>query len=335
MKKTKSLIATMVVLVLVIGTVPAAVFESKAASSEDVSISIENHGEYKPAISDEDLVTMGVVTAEDVAQPGYSNDEGGYTVTDNSAFVMDWDSSVLSKDKVYAISTTSYWLNSSYRGGAMLYMQDAFGEEYLDRIPMGADYGLGGEYDGEGPDVVSIQFWYYDDDGEETDVLYWFPVKKSTYNISFKTSEDITEGPEGTMYRMYNPNSGEHFYTAAIAEARYLKSIGWNYEDYAWIAPTESNIPVYRLYNSNSIVGYHHYTYDAGERDSLIAIGWQDEGTAWYSDENMTTPLYRVYNPNAIGIYEPGGHHYTTNTTERDYLVSIGWSDEGIGWYGL
>ena len=42
--------------------------------------------------------------------------------------------------------------------------------------------------------------------------------------------------------------------------------------------------------------------------------------------------LYRVYNPNAL---EAGAHHYTADVDERDYLVVVGWSAEGIGWYGM
>ena len=60
------------------------------------------------------------------------------------------------------------------------------------------------------------------------------------------------------MYRLYNPNSGEHFYTANPAEKNNLVSLGWRYEGIGWTAPKKSNTPVYRLYNPNS--GDHHYT---------------------------------------------------------------------------
>ena len=36
-------------------------------------------------------------------------------------------------------------------------------------------------------------------------------------------------------------------------------------------------------------------------------------------------------NPNAVS----GSHHYTSSIEERDYLVSLGWHYEGIGWYGI
>lgn len=39
--------------------------------------------------------------------------------------------------------------------------------------------------------------------------------------------------------------------------------------------------------------------------------------------------MHRLYNPNS------GEHFYTANTKKRDALVSRGWREEGIGWYGL
>ena len=127
------------------------------------------------------------------------------------------------------------------------------------------------------------------------------------------------------MYRMYNPNSGEHFYTASLAEANQLASAGWNYEDVAWYAPTEGE-PVYRMYNPNS--GDHHYTTSALEKNMLSGAGWSYEGIGWYSGGD--TALLRLYNPNA----STGSHHYTTSANEKASLEAAGWQYEGIGWYG-
>lgn len=135
------------------------------------------------------------------------------------------------------------------------------------------------------------------------------------------------EGKE--MYRLYNPNSGEHFYTSSIVERDHLISVGWNDEGIGWIARVNSNDPVYRLYNANA--GDHHYTMSTVERDYLISIGWNDEGIGWYSDEEQLVPLFRQYNPNAIA----GSHNYTTSQVENDSLVLVGWNGEGIGWYGV
>lgn len=131
------------------------------------------------------------------------------------------------------------------------------------------------------------------------------------------------------MYRLYNPNSGEHFYTAEIAERDNLVGYGWQSEGVGWTAPASSDTPVYRLYNA--IGGEHHYTMDASERDALIAAGWNDEGTGWYSDDAKTVPLYREYNPNQFSC----NHNYTTSKDEHDWLVSLGWRDEGTAWYGI
>lgn len=131
------------------------------------------------------------------------------------------------------------------------------------------------------------------------------------------------------MYRLYNPNSGEHFYTADAGERSFLISIGWNDEGIGWYAPASSSTPVYRLYNQNG--GEHHYTTNLAERNNLISLGWSDEGIGWYSDDNRTVPLYRQYNPNAFA----NNHNYTTSLGENDWLVSIGWQAEGIGWYGI
>ncbi len=150
-----------------------------------------------------------------------------------------------------------------------------------------------------------------------------------TVTIQDKSASTEIEIYEGrvTMLRLYNPNSGEHFYTSSEREKNKLVKAGWNYEGIAWEGPEKSNTPVYRLYNPN--VGEHHYTPSKKERDKLVKLGWNDEGIGWYSDDNKGTPLYRLYNPNAT----TGNHHYTTSTKERDKLVKIGWNDEGIGWY--
>ena len=128
------------------------------------------------------------------------------------------------------------------------------------------------------------------------------------------------------MYRLYNPNSGEHFYTGSVAEKDMLVSVGWKYEGVAWYAPSTGE-PVYRLYNGNA--GDHHYTLSEAEKDMLVSVGWKYEGVAWYSGGSV--PLYRAYNPNAIA----GSHHYTIDTQEIDGLASLGWKKEGIAWYAI
>ena len=131
------------------------------------------------------------------------------------------------------------------------------------------------------------------------------------------------------MQRLYNPNSGEHFYTASAVERDHLVSVGWVHEGVGWTASETSATPVFRLYNANA--GDHHYTASATERDHLVSVGWKYEGVGWYSDDARGVPLYRQYNPNAVA----GSHNYTADVAENDMLVSVGWRAEGIGWYGI
>jgi surface protein len=136
-------------------------------------------------------------------------------------------------------------------------------------------------------------------------------------------------GETQPMYRLYNPNSGEHFYTKNGAERDHLARVGWRSEGTGWTAPTKSDTPVYRLYNANA--GDHHYTRSMGERDMLVKAGWSYEGIGWYSSDTGAIPLYRQYNPNA----KAGSHNYTASKAENDHLVRLGWRAEGIGWYGV
>ena len=176
--------------------------------------------------------------------------------------------------------------------------------------------------------------------GENPDCIWWTVPSTAViyegYNHSYcrlaidRTVIIISSNTNNvSMYRLYNPNSGEHFYTSSEGERDMLVSVGWNYEAVGWIAPSTSNTPVYRLYNENG--GEHHYTTSVAERDMLVSLGWNDEGIGWYSDDAQTVPLYRQYNPNAFA----NNHNYTTSLGENDWLVSIGWQAEGIGWYGI
>ena len=134
----------------------------------------------------------------------------------------------------------------------------------------------------------------------------------------------------GDMYRVYNPNSGEHFYTSNKAEKDHLVNLGWKYEGIGWKAPIVSNFPVYRLYNANG--GEHHYTMNVAEKNNLVKLGWKYEGIGWFSadpNDSNSVPLLREYNPNAFS----NNHNYTTNANEHNWLVGLGWKDEGKAWY--
>lgn len=134
--------------------------------------------------------------------------------------------------------------------------------------------------------------------------------------------------PTTSMYRMYNPNSGEHFYTGSMEERTNLVNAGWEYEGVGFTFPPTTGDPVYRLYDRNNTME-HLYTMDVAERDRLVAEGWELEGVAFNSGYTTEVAQYRLHNPNAtIGAY-----HFTASAEERDFLISLGWEDQGIGWY--
>lgn len=135
-----------------------------------------------------------------------------------------------------------------------------------------------------------------------------------------------------TLFRVYNPNSGEHFYTKDTNERNHLIKVGWHDEGVAWDTPS-SGITVYRVYNPNA--GDHHYTMDKNEYDHLAKVGWRKEGEAFKSvDRNskekpIGIPVYRAYNPNA----KSGAHNFTINQYEQKHLIKVGWRDEKIAFY--
>ncbi|MFC4653063.1 GH25 family lysozyme [Lactococcus nasutitermitis] len=140
------------------------------------------------------------------------------------------------------------------------------------------------------------------------------------YGNIFKAPAASTTHQE--VYRMYNPNSGEHFYTTNSYEATQLSKTGWHHEGIGWESPLTKNNPVYRLYNKNG--GYHFYTLNNNEKNKLVSLGWRYEGVSFYTGGNSS--IYRSYNPNN------GMHNYTLNSYEHTQLVKFGWKNEGTAW---
>lgn len=86
------------------------------------------------------------------------------------------------------------------------------------------------------------------------------------------------------VYRVYNPNSGEHLYTESAYEVNSLvHQNGWKSEGVAFYSDLNSGKPVYRLYNPNAKLGAHFLTMSSYERDSLVKAGWKSEGIAFYA----------------------------------------------------
>ncbi|MDR2976907.1 MAG: Ltp family lipoprotein [Streptococcaceae bacterium] len=127
------------------------------------------------------------------------------------------------------------------------------------------------------------------------------------------------------LYRLYNPNSGEHFYTTSYYEAQVDYDAGWNIEGVGWQTPSSGD-PVYRLFNPNARdAGSHYYTMSSYEASHLQSLGWiweNNQKALFYS--GGSTPVYVDYNPN------DGGHNYTTSRFEADNLIKAGWKYDAL-----
>ena len=147
---------------------------------------------------------------------------------------------------------------------------------------------------------------------------------------SFDMDDPIISAGEEMIdiYRLYNPNSGEHFYTDDLVEIDALTSGGWEYEGLGWRGYLEGS-PVYRLYNPNADGGDHYYTASIEEAKELEKLGWifdNNGDPVFYSGGSVN--LYVVYNPNA----ESGSHHYTTDVEEYNALLDLGWTNGAVAW---
>lgn len=127
---------------------------------------------------------------------------------------------------------------------------------------------------------------------------------------------------EVAIYRLYNPNSGEHLLTAIIEEANALLGFGWKSEGVAFIAPKESDTVAFRMYAT-----MHTFVAEVSELHALVESGWHFEGVAFHSGGNV--PVYRVYNPTN------GDHLFTVDEAEKNRLLAVGCVDEGVRFYAI
>jgi len=129
------------------------------------------------------------------------------------------------------------------------------------------------------------------------------------------------------MFRMYNPNSGEHFYTGSEVERDNLIGHGWQYEGVGFTFPANTGLPVHRLFQPST--GEHLYTMDEAEKNKLMAEGWNYEGVAFNSAYDTEAVQHRLHNPNeSVGAY-----HFIFSLEEKQMLIDAGWQYQGIGWY--
>ena len=145
-----------------------------------------------------------------------------------------------------------------------------------------------------------------------------------TKNVPQPKHEGVKVSEKDGVYRLYNPNSGEHFFTKNANGVYDLTALGWKYEGVAWHEAGDTD--VYRLYSGNE----HMYVTTIKEMADLWLAGWKLEKAAfkcWTAAGEGRVPVYRLYNRNG------GKHMYTTDVKERDDLIKAGWKLEGVAFY--
>jgi len=148
-----------------------------------------------------------------------------------------------------------------------------------------------------------------------------------TCNVCGVHRENVEARKVVHMFRMYNPNTGEHFYTGSTVERDNLIGHGWKYEGVGFTFPANTGAPVHRLFQPST--GEHLYTMSETEKNQLMAQGWNYEGIAFNSAYDTEAIQHRLHNPNAT----VGAYHFTFSQEERDTLIAAGWEYQGIGWY--
>lgn len=152
--------------------------------------------------------------------------------------------------------------------------------------------------------------------------------------ITIKQEHKPNLEPELTvLYRLYNPYTHEHFFTAETTENDNLVRLGWKSEGgVGYIYKHGEKGGVYRLYNPTT--GEHHYTTKEDEVADCVKAGWKNEGVKWFSAQNKDVTLnklYSMYNPYEKKFY----HHYTADAKEIEQMVKAGWRKEEVKWCTL
>ena len=149
------------------------------------------------------------------------------------------------------------------------------------------------------------------------------------------TSMAATSSP---VYRFYNSQNGEHFYTSSPGEKDVL--IGQyasvlNYEGVAFNAPVQGDQALYRFIKHGT--SQHQFTASNSERDALIAdpkSGYVFEGVACNVYTASSAPLGATA---VFGFLDSGSgqYFYTASAAERAAVASgvPAWKDQGAKFF--
>ena len=88
------------------------------------------------------------------------------------------------------------------------------------------------------------------------------------------------------IYRLYNPNTGKHYYTLNLLERDNLQTIGWRFESiegFMFDTQVANTTPIYRLYNKST--GTHLYTHELAVRNYILSTfpTWEEHSRFGYA----------------------------------------------------
>ena len=131
------------------------------------------------------------------------------------------------------------------------------------------------------------------------------------------------------VYRVYNPNLQEHFYTTYLNEYNKLVKAGWIGEDWRWYGTsigigTEWDA-IYRLRCIST--GRHLFSDNKTEILSLVNNG------DWVIENNYKPVFYSCGDQMVYRLFNPAnGDHILVTEGERDKLKRLGWKEDDINW---
>ncbi len=127
-----------------------------------------------------------------------------------------------------------------------------------------------------------------------------------------------------SLYRLYNAQSNDHFYTSNYSESLAAANSGYRSEGVMGeleTTQTSNNKSLFRLYSAQ--LNNHFYTASTEEVSAATGHGFRLEGVIGYMPSEATElQVYRLYNSSN------GDHFYTTNYSEGDRATSSGYTIE-------
>jgi Repeat of unknown function (DUF5648)/Papain family cysteine protease len=189
----------------------------------------------------------------------------------------------------HAMLFVGYQDDASTPGGGYFILRNSWSTSWGAKSPYGGGYG-------------TLPYKYMTDNGNE----------------AFISDKPIT-GDLAPLYRYWNGQGGDHFYTTDWNELGTGK-YGWGFEQvqcYVYTTQKPNTVPLYRYWNGQACD--HFYTTNWNELGSG-KYGWTFERIQCYvpnTQQPGSVPLYRYWNAQCAD------HFYTTN-----------WSELGSGKYG-